>query len=309
MRVLSPKAVLPFPTLVLVMITLLSGGGGLCAQQQQRVFQSNARLDRALRHSDVQWIAVSTHLPDPATASPTDLEQAGDILRARKMPEDALDYYGYALGRGGDVRRLTIKQGVTQLELQNVALARALFRRVVKLDGKYAEGWNDLAATEYLQGDLSHAVSDYKRAVKLKGDVATFHSNLGTAFFEGKNYRRAVEQFSIALQIDPDVFEKHSGSGVMAHMLSPADKGRFCFEMAKLAMGRNDEAEMLHWLTKASENGFDLRSAMGADAQMVRYRDDPRVTVLTQSSKALRTTQVVSLGSIPQLTPEAQKKP
>ncbi len=29
---------------------------------------TNAQLDRALRHSDMQWIAVAPHLPDPATA-------------------------------------------------------------------------------------------------------------------------------------------------------------------------------------------------------------------------------------------------
>lgn len=292
---------------LLTMLCLVWLAGGTAAPAQQP--HSNAKLDRALRHADVQWIAVAPHLPDPATASPTDLEQAGDVLRARKMPEDALEYYGYALARGGVPARLVVKQGVTQLELQNVLFARALFRQATKLDPKNADAWNNLAATEYLQHEISRAISDYKRALKLNKSVATFHSNLGTALFEDKSYKRAVEQFAIALELDPEVFEKHSGNGVMAHMLSPADKGRFCYELAKLALGRGDEAEMLHWLAKASESGFDLRSGMAGDAQMAPYRADPRVTVLTQTTKALRTTQVVSLGAIPDLKPEAEKKP
>ena len=296
---------LPFPNL-LVLCLLCAGGATLCAQQQSR---TNARLDRALRHSDVQWIAVAPHLPDPATATPADLENAADVLRARRLPEDALEYYGYALARGGDPGRLAVKLGVVDLELQQVTLARAQFRHAVKLAPKNADAWNDLAATEYLQRDSSHAISDYKHALKLNYRVASFHSNLGTALFEQKNYKKAVEEYTIALQLDPEVFEKHSGAGVTAHMLSPDDHGRFCYEMAKLALARGDEAEMLHWLAKAAESEFDLRSAMGGDKAMAKYRDDPRVLVLTQSAKALRTQQVVSLGSIPDIKPDAQKKP
>ncbi len=294
----------PLPLLAVLGVALVAGPSDLAAQQSR----SNAKLDRALRHSDIQWITVAPHLPDPTTATPAELEQAADVLRARKMPEDALDFYGYALARGGDGARLALKEGVTELELQNVSLARALFRHSVKLNPKDPEAWNNLAAAEYLQRDLSHAISDYKKAVKLNRNVATFHSNLGTAYFETKGYKQAVEQFAQAISLDPDVFEKHSGNGVMAHMMAPADRGRFCYEMAKLAIGRGDEAEMLHWLTKASESGFDLRSGMSGDAQMAKWRNDPRVTVLTQSTKALRTTQVVSLGAIPELKPEVEKR-
>ena len=199
----------PLPSLIAIVVSAvcLSGGANLVAQQQGH---TNAKLDRALRHSDVQWIAVAPHLPDPTTGSAADLEQAADVLRARKMPEDALEYYGYALARGGSAPRLAVKMGVTQLELQNVPLARAMFRHAAKLDSKNADAWNNLAATEYLQHDLSHSISDYKRALKLEADVATFHSNLGTAYFENKNFRQAVEQFAIALKLDPEVFERHS---------------------------------------------------------------------------------------------------
>ncbi len=65
---------------------------------------------------------------------------------------------------------------------------------------------------------------------------------------------------------------------------------------------------MLHWLAKSVESGFDIRAGMAADSQMAKYRDDPRIAVLTQSSKKLRTTQVVSLGAIPDLQTQTPVK-
>src|ERR1700722_7725178 len=53
--------------------------------------------ERALRHATPEWESISSHPPDPATATPAALTQAADVLRARRLPEDALDYYHYAL--------------------------------------------------------------------------------------------------------------------------------------------------------------------------------------------------------------------
>ena len=45
-------------------------------------------------------------------------------------------------------------------------------------------------------------------------------------------------------------------------MLSPADHARFCYELARLYAQHGDEAKMLHYLTTASEGGFDVLEAM-----------------------------------------------
>src|SRR5277367_1507069 len=57
---------------------------------------------REARHQDPQWELVKPHLPDPAIATAQQLETVGDVLRARRFPEDATDYYLYALRRGGN---------------------------------------------------------------------------------------------------------------------------------------------------------------------------------------------------------------
>src|SRR4051812_33702726 len=76
-------------------------------------------LARARMHDSDQWREVERHLPDPNTATPQILEQQADVLRARRFPEDALDYYHYALARGGNPVVLTNKMGLTHLEMKD----------------------------------------------------------------------------------------------------------------------------------------------------------------------------------------------
>lgn len=239
------------------------------------------------RHDDPQWDSVRQHLPDPATASPSALELQADLLRVRRFPEDALDFYGYALKRGGSTSLLMDKIGLTQLELRNIVLAQGYFRQAIKLNRRDAHAWNNLAATEYLERQYGAAVSDYKKAVKLEKDSPVFHANLSTAFFELKDYKKARREADEALRLDPLVFQHSSGSGIAAHVLSVEDRARFSFEMAKLYAEHGQEVEMLHSLAAASESGFDVAANITKDPALARYKDDPRVALLIMTATSL----------------------
>jgi tetratricopeptide (TPR) repeat protein len=265
---------------------------------------------RQAKHQDLQWLTVQPHLPDPATASPAKLEQAADILRVRRFPEDALEFYNYALQRGGQQAPLLNKLGITELELRNTIAARAYFERVVHLNKKDGQAWNNLGAVEYLEKRYGRAISDYGRAIKLEKRSAIFHSNLGTAYFEQKDYRGARKQFEIALQLDPDLAHHDGPSGVTAHMLSPEDRARYCFEMARLYADHGDEVNLMHYLTMASEGGFDILSEMDGDKVLGRYRKDPRVLLLVRNAQALRSSHTAIAevkGVLPPLPPSEQK--
>ena len=255
-------------------------------------------------HDDPQWTTIQTHLPDPLTASAAKLEVAADVLRARRFPADALEYYNYALQRGGDQALLLNKMGVTELELQNMMAARAYFTRAVKVKKKNADGWNNLGAVEYLQRRYRNAVSDYDRAIKINKKESSFHSNLGTAYFDMKQFESARKEFEIALKLDPEMFERRRmAAGVTAHLLSPEDHARFCYEMARLYAKNGDEANMLHSLQMASEGGFDVATEMGRDSSLASYRKDPRVLIILQNARALRAgrTTAVAAGAVPPL--------
>jgi len=255
---------------------------------------------RALDHQNPVWDSVRFHLPDPVSSNATQLESAADILRARRFLEDAMDYYGFAMERGGEPIHLLNKMGVTQLELRDVTSARAYFQRAVKLKKKSPEGWNNLGVIEYLTGNYNRAIDNYKRAIKLDKTSATYHSNMGTALFDKKEFDRARKEYDLALKLDPEMLQHHSSLGITTRMLSPEDHARFCFELARLYAQRGNEETMLHYLTTASEAGFDILSAMGSDSVLSQYRKDPRILVIVKNGKEMRNRgTTIAEGSVP----------
>jgi tetratricopeptide (TPR) repeat protein len=280
----------------LLLFALTTGTFALSAQQPAYDEDAN----RAMRHATVEWAQMAPHLPDPQTATAEKLSEVGDVLRARRMQEDALDYYRYALKRGGgDESRIQNNIGVTLLELNRLAEARVAFRRALKVKPKYAQGWNNLGATEYAAGNPKAALTNYLRAVKLDHRSAVYHSNLGTAYFELKDYESARSEFERAIKLDAGVFQEGGWAGVEARVLSTSDRARYCFEMAKMAARSRDTDNVIRWLARSSEAGFDVKSEMSSDKDFEVYRKDPRVLMAIQNARAIRTGQVAESGLAP----------
>ncbi len=257
--------------------------------------QSNEpAADRELRHQSADWIAIQPHLPNSQTGSAVDLQTAADVLRARRLPEDALDYYRFALKNGGAPTTLMNRIGITELELHRPSAGRVAFKYVLAIDKSNAEAWNNLGAAEYMTGDTRSALADYRKAVKLDKNAAVYHSNLGTALFEQKDFEGARTQFALAIKLDPAVFSHSGWSGVQAHVMSSNDRGRFCFEMAQLAAeSRNDESVLL-WLARATEAGFDVHTEVNQSHQLAAYRHDVRVDLILTNAKTMRAGQLAA---------------
>jgi tetratricopeptide (TPR) repeat protein len=277
------------------------------ARMVQAQVDSSQTTLRQRMHQSPQWTEIEKHLPDPQTATPQTLEMQGDILRARRFPEDAMDFYKYALARGGAAAPLLNKLGLAQLELRNVELARAYFQRVVKINRKDAEAWNNLGAVEYVDGANAEAVSDYKHAIKLDKRQAVYHANLSTAFFGRKDYKSASREMAAALKLDPGVFDSEpSSGGIEAHVLTSEDRARYCLEMAKLYAKDGREEQMLHSLAMASEAGMDVLREMRKDPDLAKFEMDSRVLVLAHNAQALRVSQPTTTASSP-ASPEAEQ--
>ena len=259
--------------------------------------------ERAAFHQDPQWAMIAPHLPDPKTASPDKLELAGDVLRARRFPEDSLDYYGYAIARGGPVSELLNKMGIVRLELRQIPLAHELFQQTVRAHKKDASGWNNLGVTEYMDQKYKNAISDYRRAAKLDKTSATFHTNLGMAYFESKDMESARQQFAQALMIDPHAFDRRDSGGITAQIVGTQNYPQLCFEMAKLyARSKNDAATVL-WLSKATEAGYDTKNEMGQDPALQMYMKDPRVLLMFKNAQQMRMRSVAAAKPTQSLGP------
>jgi tetratricopeptide (TPR) repeat protein len=251
---------------------------------QQNMAESR---EKASLHQSPDWALIAPHLPDPVTASAAQLEQAADVLAARRFPEDALDFYGYALKHGGDTEMLLKKEGVVRLQIQQSDAARALFKRCTQMNKNDAEAWNDLAAADYSLNKFHTSIGEYKRAVKLKKDSAVFHANLGTAYFSNHDVESAKSEFAVAVRLDPAVMEHLNGGGTTLHMLQSASYGTMCFEIAKMYATAGNVAEARVWLRQAGDHGLDLRAALSGDSEMRAWLKDPEIQLLLQNSEQM----------------------
>ncbi len=262
---------------------------------------ADPEADRMARHASAEWQTLASHLPDPQTATPQSLQLAADVMRARRLQEDALEYYLYALQRGGDEATLENRIGVTELELHHTEQARAAFKRAVQISAKDGRNWNNLGSVEFVDGNLRAALVDYLRAVKLDKKTAVYHSNLGSAYFQLKDFESARKQFETAVKLDSKVFQTGGWAGTEAHVLSLTDRGRFDFEMARIAAKRQDIEAMLHWIAQSSETGFDVHAEMIDDRDLRPFAKDPRVELIIRNARAMRARQVATAASAPAL--------
>jgi tetratricopeptide (TPR) repeat protein len=282
--------------IVLLSLAAATSVASVFAQTSNKPEQARLTSDveRAALHTSSEWQLLQPHLPNPQTGTAASLETAGDVLRARRFPEDALDYYGYAIARGGDVSNLLNKMGITRLELRQTDLARQLFLRTVRAKKNDAQAWNNLGVTEYADHNYTAAIVDYRRATKLDRKSAVYHSNLAMAYFESRDMPSARQQFAQAILLDPRIMQERDAGGVTAHIIGSQSYPEMCFEMARLyAHGHDAQATRL-WLAKASEGGFDVRSGMSDDVVFRPFLKDPEVVLMLSNSNQMRKRSVAT---------------
>ncbi len=258
----------------------------LCLGPSLRAQIPGDTLERA--HASPEWANIAMHLPDTAVASPAVLESAGDTLRARRYPQDAVRFYSAAAARGGNRDVLLKKMGIACLEMQQIALAHTYFQQAARLNKRDAAAWNNLGAADFILHDNGAAIRDYKKAVKLDKSSAVFHANLSLAYFEARQTESARSELAKAFALDPDMLHRNGQGGYTAQVLASQRYSEICFEMARIYAAQGNMDAVLEWLTKASERGYDVHSALNRDASLRPLLADARVRVLLKNTQTLQ---------------------
>lgn len=214
----------------------------------------------------------------PATASAFQLEETGDILRARKDYNQAIAYYHAALKQDPRNAVLFNKCGIAQLQLNDTGGAIKNFKKALKLHPTYAEAFNNLGAAYYMQKNYKKAIGQYNKAIALRDYVATFHANLGAAWFAREKMDTAMEEYARALQLDPDVMLRTSHMGIAAQVSSPEDRAQLNYVLAKLYARQGDIARSIQCLRKAKDFGYSKMKDIYKDPEFAYVRNDPRFT-------------------------------
>jgi tetratricopeptide (TPR) repeat protein len=204
-------------------------------------------------------------------------ELRGDIMMARKMYREAIDFYKPGSNTSAV---LANKTGIAYQQLSEFASARRYYERAIKVNPRYAEAINNLGTVFYAQKSYRRAVEQYRKALRLEPRSASFLSNLGTVYFARRNYDEALLTYQQALAIDPDIFEHHNTVGTTLQDQSVEEKAKLHYFVAKTyaKAGTNDRA--LQYIRKALEEGFKDREKFLKEPEFAGLQEDPEFKLM-----------------------------
>jgi tetratricopeptide (TPR) repeat protein len=206
-----------------------------------------------------------------------ELEKAGDLARAQKDYDLAIQYFQTALKKDRKNAVIYNKMGLAQLKKDDLKAARLSFERATKFNSKYAEAVNNIGAVEYIKKNYGGAAKFFKKAVALDETHATYHVNLGAAWFSQKKMERAIAEYTRAMELDPDAFRQDSKTGIAAQISSPEERAQYAYLLAKAYAKRGDLEGCLQCLKKAKEDGYRNLANVYKDEEFSRMRENPRV--------------------------------
>jgi len=215
-------------------------------------------------------VPLSPRVMAEKNSSLTD-EVRGDIMMARKMFRDAIDFYKPSSEKNAVMAN---KAGIAYHQLGDLNNAKKLYERAIKLDKLYPEAYNNLGTVHYAKKSYGNAIKSYERALALTPKSAAVWTNLGTAYFARKKYPEALRAYQTALEIDPEVFERRGSNGVMLQERSVEEKAMFYYTLAKSYAQAGDEERMLRYVRFALENGFKQKNKFLEEPEFAAFKEN-----------------------------------
>jgi tetratricopeptide (TPR) repeat protein len=219
-------------------------------------------------------------VPAPAATSPRSIaagnpnltdEARGDIMMARKMYRDAIDFYK---PQALKVAVMANKTGIAYHQLGDLDNARKYYERAAKLDKAYPEAWNNLGTVYYVRKSYGNAIKNYRKALAIKPNVASVLTNLGTAYLARKQYQEALQYYQQALAIDPEVFEHRNTSGALLQERSVEEKSMFYYTLAKSYAQAGAADYAIRYTRFALESGFKDRKKFSDEPEFAFLKDN-----------------------------------
>lgn len=242
-------------------VSLLVLGAGLAFQTPPTVQTSEGFRTPAVNPS-------SQAAPANPAITP---ELRGDIMMARKMYREAIDFYKPGSEKSAI---LANKTGIAYHQLQDLDNAEKYYRRAVKLNPKYPEAINNLGTVYYAKKSYRRAITQYKSALRLTPNSASVLSNLGTALFARKQYDDAIKAYDQAVAIDPDIFEQHTSQGVLVQERTVEERAGYYYILAKTCAKAGMTDRSLQYIRKALENGFKDRDKFTKEPEFSALQDN-----------------------------------
>lgn len=195
-------------------------------------------------------------------------EVRGDIMMARKMYLDAIDFYK---PKANTSAVLANKTGIAYHQMGDLNNAKKYYERAVKLDKNYSEAINNLGTIHYARKSYGNAIKQYEKALVLSPDSPSVLTNIGTAYFARKKYDEALKYYTRAIAIDPEVFDRRGSNGLQVQERSVEERAKFHYTLAKTFAKAGLLDQALQNVRFALEYGFKERD---------KFKSDPEFAVL-----------------------------
>jgi tetratricopeptide (TPR) repeat protein len=198
-------------------------------------------------------------------------ELRGDIMVARKMYREAIDFYKPGANTNAV---LANKAGIAYQILSDLDNAKKYYERAVKLKPDYAEAINNLGTVYYAEKSYRRAINQYHKALRLSPRSATTLSNLGTALFARNQLDEAIKVYQQAVAIDPDVLDQRGTQGVIVQQRNVEEKAKFYYALAKTFATEGATDRTLLYIRRALEQGFKERDKFLQEPEFAFLQDN-----------------------------------
>ena len=141
-----------------------------------------------------------------------------------------------------------------------LAEAERIYRQLLSMDARQADGLHLLGMIEYQSGRRDAAVELIRKAIAIDKTQAPYHSNLGTILQAQGKLEEAAEYYRSALALQPQLAEAHYNLGNAFHAQDKLEDAAACYERA-LAL-RPDLAEAHYNLGNALQAQDKLAEAV-----------------------------------------------
>jgi tetratricopeptide (TPR) repeat protein len=165
-----------------------------------------------------------------------------------------------------------LEQALAHHRAGRLAEAEAIYRHILTIDARHADGLHLLGMLEHQRGYHETAIEMIGQAISVSPNVAAYHSNLGTILQARGQLDEAAACFERALVLNPDWAEVHSNLGNVRHNQGRLDEAAACQERA-LALKPNF-AEACSNLGIVRQAQGDLNQAVACYEQALALKPD-----------------------------------
>ena len=227
--------------------------------------------------------ATAQEKPAPKSNFETNLspEQWGDLLMIHHQYLEAIDSYRKA---PRDSAVVWNKLGIAYHHMFALDQAKVDYLQALRLNPRYGEALNNLAAVYYAEKDYKRAEKTYRRALKLIPNSATAYNNLGTAYFADEKFKQGTEAYQKAFAIDPAVFNGDPLQTI-SETSTTAERARVDYCLAELYAQAGMKDKAIEYLRKALDAGFNDNKRLMQDQEFASIRQTAEFEQLIATTK------------------------